>query len=347
MNKPDFETVFKKLLATDQAFVFYRLPKRKTVHCNFQNDDSVNFKENLKINGFVMSRFDSPMPAVYISNKNHLKFDYEPSITKAKDVETFMDSENKASFINIVNETKKAIASGRLKKLVVARKIIQKREVDPLKLFIHLLSLYPNAMVYFWHHPKGETWIGASPEQLFSLHSGRLTTMALAGTLPYNTIEEYHWGDKEKTEQDWVRDSLQKDLEELFPSAAVESSVTFTRRAGNLVHLCTELSLEAQTINTIALLKKLHPTPAVGGIPVEEGMRFLAEHESLDRAYYAGFLGPVMGEGQIDLFVNLRCAQIVPEGLLLFVGAGITQDSDPEKEWEETQNKAKTLLAAL
>ena len=347
MSKPDFEAVFEKLLTTDQAFVFYRLPKRKTIHCNFQNDDSVNLTENLKIDGFVMSRFDSPIPAVYISNKNHLKFDYESSNIKVKDVEAPVDFENKASFINIVNETQQAIASGRLKKLVVARKIIQRREVDALKLFTHLLSLYPLAMVYFWHHPKGDTWVGASPEQLFSFHSGLFTTMALAGTLPHNTLEEYHWGEKEKTEQGWVRDTLQKDLEELFPSAAVKCSLTFTRRAGNLVHLCNELSVEAQTINTIALLKKLHPTPAVGGIPVEEGMHFLAENESLDRAYYTGFFGPVMGESQIDLFVNLRCAQILPEGLLLFVGAGITQDSDPEKEWEETQNKAKTLMAAL
>lgn len=247
----------------------------------------------------------------------------------------------------MVNETKKAIASGRLKKLVVARKIIKKGEANAFQLFTHLLTLYPHAMVYFWHHPKAETWVGASPERFFSLHSGRLTTMALAGTLPYNIKEEYHWGDKEKTEQGWVRDTLQEDLEELFPLAAVKCSETFTLRAGNLVHLCNEISVEAQKINTTELLKKLHPTPAVGGIPVEEGMRFLAEHENLDRAYYAGFLGPVMGEGQIDLFVNLRCAQITQEGLYLYVGAGITQDSDPEKEWEETQIKSKTLLAAL
>jgi isochorismate synthase len=105
--------------------------------------------------------------------------------------------------------------------------------------------------------------------------------------------------------------------------------------------------VEAQNINTTALLKKLHPTPAVGGIPVEEGMRFLAKHENLDRAYYTGFLGPVMGEDQMDLFVNLRCAQMIPKALVLYVGAGITQDSDPEKEWVETHNKSKTLLAAL
>ena len=347
MNKPDLEEVFEKLLSDDQAFVFYRLPKSKIVHCNFQNDSKVTLTENLKINGFIMSRFDSPLPAVYISDKNHLYFEYKTQSFETKEIVTASNLENKESFINLVNKTKKAIALGRLKKLVVARNIIRREEVDAFQFFTHLLTLYPHAMVYFWHHPKAETWIGASPEQLFSLHSNRLKTMALAGTLNYNTKEEYHWGDKEKTEQGWVRDTLQEDLKNLFPSSQVKCSQTFTRQAGNLVHLCNEISVEAQNINTTALLKKLNPTPAVGGIPVEEGMRFLVKYENLDRAYYTGFLGPIMGEGQIDLFVNLRCAQIIPDGLLMYVGAGITHDSDPEREWEETQNKAKTLLAAL
>ena len=66
-----------------------------------------------------------------------------------------------------------------------------------------------------------------------------------------------------------------------------------------------------------ALLKKLHPSPAVVGIPVEQGMSFLKEHENLDRGYYTGFFGPVNGEDQIDLFVNLRCAQIISQGLTI------------------------------
>ena len=347
MSKPSLEEVFTQLLSADQAFVFYRLPNEKTVHCHHQEDALLTSTANLNIRGFLMSRFDSPLPAVYISNKNQLRFDYDPPNFIRKDVEASIDLENKESFINTVNETKKAITSGYLKKLVVARKITKKGEVDALKLFTHLLGLYPQAMVYFWHHPRGETWLGASPEQLFSLQSGRLTTMALAGTLPYNPKDQYYWGNKEKKEQALVRDTLQADLKALFPSQAIHCSDVFTRRAGNLVHLCNELSVKAQNIDTKALLNKLHPTPAVGGIPIEEGKRFIAKHENLDRAFYTGFMGPVIGENQMDLFVNLRCAQLIPEGLVLYVGAGIILDSDPEKEWEETQNKAKTLLAAL
>ena len=125
MSKPGLEEVFNQFLSADQPFVFYRLPKGKTVHCHFQEDASMTLTDDLKIKGFVMSRFDSPLPAVYISDKNHLQFEYEPPAFEPKEQRASIHSENKTSFINIINITKKAIASGRLKKLVVARKITQ------------------------------------------------------------------------------------------------------------------------------------------------------------------------------------------------------------------------------
>ena len=347
MNHPHLAQVFGKLLTHNQAFVFYRLPNTKTVHCFYQKEDTLHLTSDLKVKGFVMSRFQNPLPTAYIPSKYQMQFEYEAQPFKRTPAALLTSAEDKTTYINIVKKTQKAIASGQLKKLVVARNILTEEKADALQLFTHLLSLYPNAMVYFWHHPKAQTWVGATPEQLFSIRSGQLTTMALAGTLPYNEQEQYHWGEKEMTEQRWVRESVQKDLESLFESKEVQCSETFTRRAGHLVHLCNELTVDVQKIEIARLIQKLHPTPAVGGIPVGEGLRFLAANEKLDRAFYAGFLGPVGGEDEIDLYVNLRCAQMVGERLLLYVGAGITSDSVPEKDWEETENKAKTLLAAL
>ncbi len=77
MSKPDLEEVFNKLLSAGQAFVFFRLPNQKTVHCHFQEDASLTLTDDLKIKGFLMSRFFSPLPAAYIYNKNHLKFEYQ------------------------------------------------------------------------------------------------------------------------------------------------------------------------------------------------------------------------------------------------------------------------------
>ena len=97
MKKHDLEEVFAKLLSRDQPFVFYRLPNTNNVHCNFQDDNSLLLTNDLKINGFVMSRFDSPLPAVYVSAKNHLKFDYKTKAFETKGVINLFHSEHKES----------------------------------------------------------------------------------------------------------------------------------------------------------------------------------------------------------------------------------------------------------
>ncbi len=114
-----------------------------------------------------------------------------------------------------------------------------------------------------------------------------------------------------------------------------------------MVHLCNALTVETQRNRLGGFGKKLHPTPAVGGIPLKEGLSFLSKTKILIGLITQVFLGPIGGVDDVDLYVNLRCGSISEAGLFLYTGAGITQDSDAEKEWEETNFKANTLLAAL
>src|SRR6202021_687877 len=95
------------------------------------------------------------------------------------------------------------------------------------------------------------------------------------------------------------------------------------------------------------LVSELHPTPAVCGIPLNDATQFIKETEGYDRGYYTGFLGPCNMDGKTELYVNLRCAELFADCINLYVGGGITKDSIPENEWEETEMKSKTLLSAL
>ena len=101
------------------------------------------------------------------------------------------------------------------------------------------------------------------------------------------------------------------------------------------------------------LLNKLHPTPAVCGLPKETAKNFILEHEGYDRSFYTGFLGEINlnsgGEKSANthLFVNLRCMELFEDKAVLFVGGGITNDSNNEKEWEETVAKSSTMKAIL
>jgi len=90
----------------------------------------------------------------------------------------------------------------------------------------------------------------------------------------------------------------------------------------------------------------LHPTPAVGGVPSGAAVRFLGEHEKLDRGLYAGLVG-LIGPSRAELAVALRCARIADGFARLFLGAGIVEGSSAESEWMETQLKARALLDAL
>src|SRR5690606_1705120 len=118
--------------------------------------------------------------------------------------------------------------------------------------------------------------------------------------------------------------------------------------AGNLVHLKSEFSVDMKATNFPQLgsvmLRLLHPTSAVCGMPLEPALRFLKESEGYDREFYAGYLGPTNINGNIDVFVNLRCMKIQGDHAVLFAGAGITADSEPSLELKETEMKFQTLL---
>jgi len=95
------------------------------------------------------------------------------------------------------------------------------------------------------------------------------------------------------------------------------------------------------------MLNLLHPTSAICGMPKEPALQFLQENEGFDRAYFSGYLGPVNMEEETNIFVNLRCMKVSEENASLFAGAGIISNSNPEKEWLETEIKMETLLKVL
>ena len=82
----------------------------------------------------------------------------------------------------------------------------------------------------------------------------------------------------------------------------------------------------------------------MGGFPIREALKIICETENRERRYYAGYLGPVYGNGQFDLFVNLRSMELFRDRVELHVGGGLTALSDADSEWNETEIKSRTLL---
>ncbi|MFH0758545.1 MAG: chorismate-binding protein [Bacteroidota bacterium] len=255
------------------------------------------------------------------------------------------------NYMDQVNYIKSTIASGAFQKAVLSRIQVVEGAYSALvpKLFQIICKRHPSAFVYLFKSDE-HFWLGASPEPLLRLQDGRISTVSLAGTRPFaeKHMDVNKWTVKEVLEQEYVT----RYIHDVFHSFGIRDyrvSSPYVKRAGNLVHLRTDFSVDYKMVKgkLWELVEALHPTPAVAGQPKEDAIHFIRNLEPHDRDYYTGFLGPVTHDEEIDLFVNLRCLKITPEYLALYVGGGITLDSDPADEWDETMWKAESLLKIL
>lgn len=221
---------------------------------------------------------------------------------------------------------------------------------DLLSIFILLSRRYPNAMVSLIKHPEFGVWITASPEMFLSKRGNHYSTVALAGTKPTNQVADGTnldgWGSKEVAEQGHVTANILQSLDDLNIRNAIVDG-PFTVKAGPVSHLKTNISWTDGQVDASHIIRSLHPTSATLGSPKLGAFRFLREHEGYDRSLYCGFSGPIGQAGDFDLFVNLRTMNLNGNAHSFYVGAGITADSNPDAEWIEVLNKARTLLEPI
>jgi len=256
----------------------------------------------------------------------------------------------KSDYMRAAEYAVQKLKSDELDKVVLSR--VKEKEVGAgFKVgdfYQRLTKKYPKAFVYLFSIPGTGTWIGATPETLLNrMPDGEMVVMALAGTAKSEVGKPVEWGQKEIEEQRYVSDYIKFRLSELGISSFVEEP-TQTVIAGNIAHIRTIFRIAAGEADEVAdLIKGLHPTPAVCGLPKVDAYRFIEQVEQHDRRFYTGYLGPWQLDGMSTLFVNLRCAEITNNRINLFVGGGLTAASNPEKEWQETELKATTLLSVF
>ena len=263
-----------------------------------------------------------------------------------------------AEYTRLVRTGVAAIEAGEVVKVVssrAARRALP-AHFDPLTAFEELSHKYPQAFVSLVSVPGVGTWLGATPEVLAEVTAdGTFRTMALAGTQPLTAEfapRTAIWRQKEIEEQALVARYIVNCFKQLRLREYHETGPR-TVIAGQLLHLRTDFEVNLKNVPFPSLgtdmLRLLHPTSAVGGMPKTAALHFIRQHEGYDRAYYSGFLGPVnvAAPGVARLYVNLRCLQLRPDEAILYAGTGLTVDSDPEREWQETQMKLQTISAVL
>lgn len=370
MLDKDFFEIAQNHFNEALPFVLYKKPNAAIVKGLFQEDDDIYKSIDLLESGFVFSPFDNEKETILIpENKSQTletTFKAKEEDFSNKDLEKTIDHEAKNNHENLVFKSLQSIESGILQKVVVSRKkIIPLKEKNAITLFSRLLNTYPKAFVYCWYHPKIGLWLGATPETLLTVTGNRFTTMALAGTQKFKGDKNPKWEAKEIEEQQLVTNFIVENLKTSVTNFSVANVETI--KAGNLLHLRTKISGILNS-NLKTIVSALHPTPAVCGLPKEPAKQFILQHENYNREFYTGFLGELnITEKKSrnnnrrnvennaytsikkvsNLFVNLRCMQLTDVNATIYVGGGITKDSIPEKEWEETVNKTQTMKKVL
>ncbi|MEO1485109.1 MAG: chorismate-binding protein [Bacteroidota bacterium] len=343
-------TFFEKLQDSFEKglpFCAYRKPGDKTVRAVFQSNTVLYQTKSFQDSGFVFAPYHLKDNAIFIPEDSVLVTNFEGiSLQTTHQIELFENDYE--SYVALVQKAISTIGQTALEKVVVSRKINAELQKNPLELFTRILESYSNAFCYLWYHPKIGMWCGATPESFLKLDKNSVQTMALAGTLWAEDDGSPNWTQKEIHEQQLVTDFISDSLGPLL-KGIVTGQVT-TVKAGGVFHLKTPVSGTLRVPDQLsALIEVLHPTPAVCGTPTELANSFIAQNEQHDRKYYCGFLGELNPEGQskADLFVNLRCMELEEKTAHIYVGGGITGDSKPEQEWQETQFKSKTMLSLL
>lgn len=331
------------LLTNKQPFVFYRKSSSDDVSALLQKNTNLYTTNSFTETGFIFAPFDKNQKSILIPlAKSEVMNFILPSKKDKTNYTRFKEEDtSKNDYLHLIQKTIDFIHSRKADKVVISRIIENTYDKSQVGLlYENLLGEYPEAFVYVWYHPKVGLWMGATPEKLLSMQGDSFSTMALAGTQLFSNAIK--WKKKEKEEQIWVTNFI---TDQLIPiSDHLEISKPFSVQAGHLAHIQTDIKGCLKKDRTLQdLIKSLHPTPAVCGAPRNATKDFIIKNEKYNRTFYTGFLGELNLNQKTDLYVNLRCMRLNKTHAYLYVGGGITKDSIPEKEWDETVNKAAVL----
>ncbi len=256
----------------------------------------------------------------------------------------------------IVDKALAMIDRGHLQKVVLARKTCLRFSsiIDPWSVFLRLRqNAAPSTTRFCLQYAKNKAFLGATPEKLFEREGLRLSTMALAGTAkcPPDSIQSAQLASallaskKHRREVDLVVDFMANALSSF--SQTLEIGPLEILKSTHVQHLHYSIkALLKEKITDEELIKALHPTPALGGLPREEALSFIEKNEPFSRGPYGAPIG-FISQNKTDLAIAIRSAYVENAELHLFAGLGIVPGSNAREEWQELEDKLSPFMSFL
>ena len=258
-----------------------------------------------------------------------------------------------AEWAGLVEAAVKAIGADEFDKVVLARsvQVDSSEPVAILRVFRQLAVSYPQCFNFAWKS-RGSVFMGASPELLAAVDDGAFTSNPLAGSAARGEGESEDEAiglallssGKDQEEHRLVVEDMGERLAPLVRDLRVPE-LPVLRKMATVQHLSTTISGTVDDgTGVLDVVDAVHPTPAVGGVPREDAVDYIAANEPLDRGWYTGGVGWMSPAGDGEIAIALRCGLVNGSRTTLFAGAGIVTDSVPGDEVLETRLKLRPLL---
>jgi anthranilate synthase component 1 len=228
-------------------------------------------------------------------------------------------------------------------------------QATPLSLYRALRTLNPSPYMFYFDFEDFHV-VGASPEILVRLEDGTVTVRPIAGTRKRGATPDEDAAlaadlladQKERAEHLQLLDLGRNDAGRVAKTGTVKVTEQFViERYSHVMHIVSNVEAQVrEDEGPVSVLKATFPAGTVSGAPKVRAMEIIDELEPSKRGVYAGAVGYLGFNGDMDLAIAIRTAVIKDSRIYVQAGAGIVADSDPDSEWIETQNKAKALLRA-
>jgi len=275
--------------------------------------------------------------------------EYEPIAVKS--------NMTREEFMNMVDTAKEYIAAGDVFQVVLSQRFEIDAPPDPLDVYRVLRSLNPSPYMYYLQFSEDEKLVGASPELLVRVEDGKVENRPIAGTRKRGKdaeedqalIEDLLADEKERAEHHMLVDLGRNDIGRVcdFGSVQVEQLME-VELYSHVMHIVSHVTGQLQDDkSSFDALVSCFPAGTVSGAPKLRAMEIIAELEKTARNAYAGAIGYLSFTGNMDSCITIRTIIFKNGKAYIQAGAGIVADSIPEKEFEETENKAKSSIRAI
>lgn len=365
------------LPASGLGYLSYEFAKRCDNIRFFEQKDELNIPESLFVTGHIYIVFDHFTETIHIFGLNYnehqidLNAAMERLIKRMNDMDfSYVEEENesfeykmitdmeksKAEYVEKVNTLKKHIVAGDIIQAVPSRRVQIECKAEALQVYGKLRKVNPSPYLFYIDFGDFQ-FTGASPESLVRVRKGKATIHPIAGTIHRGAndaedkalMEELHSNPKEQAEHLMLVDLARNDLGRVCNSGSVTvPQYMECELFSHVIHLVSSTEgIVRDDVKPIQVLRASFPAGTVSGAPKISAMQILSGLEKTKRRFYAGAVGYVQTNGDLDFCIAIRCTLKQGNVYNLQAGGGIVYDSNPEREFTETCEKLGALIDTL